>query len=1171
MTTPSRWLTVWCCLAPAMASAAEPFDSVETRYRDQARSLLKTYCLDCHSSREKQGELDLERFATLADIRRDPQAWQKVAEMLDTREMPPRDAPQPSTAEKARLREWVRTYLDAEARASAGDPGPVPLRRLSNAEYTWTIRDLTGVDLSPAREFPADGAAGEGFTNAGAAGAMSPALLQKYFDAAKDVAAHAVLLPQGIRFSPSTSRRDWTEEALAEIHRIYDRDTSQSGATAVNLQGIRFETNGGGRLAIEKYLAATLEERAALQSGQKSIEQVARERAINPRYLGLLWQALSDQSRSPSLLIDALRGRWKGAGPGDVAAMMQEIDAWQRSLFRFTSIGHIGKKGGPTAWMESISPLAARQELRQKLIAVPGRSEVTLYLSTSDAGDGPQGDFVVWDRPRLVAPGRPEFLLKDLPAVSARLRRGREQLIASAGRCLTAAAEAATLDSIDLPELSRKHDVEPEVLSAWLDYLGIGATADLGTPISRTLSSASNYDFIKGWVGDQALSVLANSSDQPVRIPGNMKPHGVAVHPSPTVQVGLGWKAQSAGRAQVSATIQHAHPECGNGVVWSLEVRRGRTIQRLANGVAHGGKPVQSGTLEDVALRPSDVIALVIGPRDGNHSCDLTAVDLRIQVGDQKWDLAAEVSPDILAGNPHADGRGNPGIWHFFSEPVSGGSGPVIPAGSLLAGWQSADHAGKARIASELQSLLAKTVEDLPAEAPDTALYRQLTSLNGPLAGALLRRLSTTSPGDAATPAPGDLWGVDSRLFGRHPDGSAVDPASVCVQAPTVIPVRIPAELADGAELVATCSLHEATGRDGSVQVQVLATPPQGSSLTAGAVQESQRGGAWTSSGKEVAHSTPILTQEGSSARHRFEQAFTEFRDLFPPALCYSKIVPVDEVVTLTLFYREDEPLRRLMLTDAEASRLDAVWDELHFIGRDPLTLVDAFRQLMEFATQDGDPSVFEPLRKPIMDRADRFRQQQLDAEPHHVNAVVEFASRAWRRPLSSDDEQQLRSLYQRLRKEELPHEDAVRLLVARVLVAPDFLYRMEVIPAGRASAPVSGHEVATRLSYFLWSSAPDEELRRAAAAGELQGADGVAAQARRMLADPKVRRLATEFGCQWLHVYDFDQLNEKSERHFRSSSRCAERCTKRQFCSSPISSSTTAPRCRCSIPMRPS
>ncbi|HVJ80489.1 MAG TPA: DUF1592 domain-containing protein, partial [Planctomycetia bacterium] len=79
----------------------------------------------------------------------------------------------------------------------------------------------------------------------------------------------------------------------------------------------------------------------------------------------------------------------------------------------------------------------------------------------------------------------------------------------------------------------------------------------------------------------------------------------------------------------------------------------------------------------------------------------------------------------------------------------------------------------------------------------------------------------------------------------------------------------------------------------------------------------------------------------------------------------------------------------------------------------------------------------------------------------------------------------------------------------------------------------VSDWELASRLSYFLWSSMPDDELRQVAAAGKLRDPAMLQAQTRRMLADPKVRRLAIEFGCQWLEVRDFDRLDEKSDRHF--------------------------------------
>ena len=94
-------------------------------------------------------------------------------------------------------------------------------------------------------------------------------------------------------------------------------------------------------------------------------------------------------------------------------------------------------------------------------------------------------------------------------------------------------------------------------------------------------------------------------------------------------------------------------------------------------------------------------------------------------------------------------------------------------------------------------------------------------------------------------------------------------------------------------------------------------------------------------------------------------------------------------------------------------------------------------------------------------------------------------------------------------------------------------VYRLENAPAGSSSAPVSDWELASRLSYFLWSSEPDEELRAAAAAGTLGTPEGLARQTRRMLADARVRRLATEFAGQWLHIYDFDSLDEKNEKHF--------------------------------------
>ena len=297
----------------------------------------------------------------------------------------------------------------------------------------------------------------------------------------------------------------------------------------------------------------------------------------------------------------------------------------------------------------------------------------------------------------------------------------------------------------------------------------------------------------------------------------------------------------------------------------------------------------------------------------------------------------------------------------------------------------------------------------------------------------------------------------------------------------------------------------------------------------------SEQGGksTWSDGERPVVSDSPIIVNDGSAARKRIEAALDEFRQLFPAALCYTKIVPVDEVVTLTLYYREDDALRRLMLDAQESAHLEKLWAELHYVSHDALKLVDAFEQLWQYATQDADPSAFTPMREPIKQRAEEFKKLLVDTQPKHLGAVLKFADGAYRRPLTDAEKGELRGLYRKLRAEEIPHDQAIRLTLARTLVAPAFLYKAEKPGPGETSAPVSDSELATRLSYFLWSSAPDAELRAVAASGKLRKPDVLSAQMRRMIKDDRTRRLATEFACAWLHIYDFDQLGEKSERHF--------------------------------------
>ena len=116
--------------------------------------------------------------------------------------MPPKQAPQPPAEARRQVVEWIQAVRAEEIRKHAGDPGPVLNRRLSNAEYNYTIRDLTGVDLRPAREFPVDPANQAGFDNSGESLTISPGLMAKYLEAARQMADHMVLKPDGFAFAP---------------------------------------------------------------------------------------------------------------------------------------------------------------------------------------------------------------------------------------------------------------------------------------------------------------------------------------------------------------------------------------------------------------------------------------------------------------------------------------------------------------------------------------------------------------------------------------------------------------------------------------------------------------------------------------------------------------------------------------------------------------------------------------------------------------------------------------------------------------------------------------------------------------------------------------------------------------------------------------------------------
>ncbi|MCX6604203.1 MAG: DUF1592 domain-containing protein [Acidobacteria bacterium] len=274
-------------------------------------------------------------------------------------------------------------------------------------------------------------------------------------------------------------------------------------------------------------------------------------------------------------------------------------------------------------------------------------------------------------------------------------------------------------------------------------------------------------------------------------------------------------------------------------------------------------------------------------------------------------------------------------------------------------------------------------------------------------------------------------------------------------------------------------------------------------------------------------------------------------------------------------YFRDDQPLFELLLDDQQQATLDAMWREMDFVASINIRTYVEFAKLGTRGTRDdfkdGEPEVGDlevdkiisasKLRsleadylkfakggsdvairaiRDFFDRADTslrwVQQARRDAEPSHVQSLFDFAARAYRRPLTAADRADLQSFYRDVKERyALDHEAAIREAIVLILMSPKFSYRVDLVGTGSEVQPLTAFDLASRLSYFLWSSMPDDELLRHAAAGDLHKPEIIKAQARRMLQDPRSRALAVEFGANWLEVRDFDQIGTVDRARFPS------------------------------------
>lgn len=319
---PARLLTLALALFGAtISAAADPF-------QDTVAPFLKTYCVDCHNSKKSSGDLDLTKSLAAAKPFEDFRQWEHVVGFVKKDEMPPAKAKQPPAKERSEALAAMEKLLFAEAAKLAGDPGVVPPRRLTNAEYDNTVRDITGADIRAAAAFPVDPASGEGFNNTGEALTMSPSLFKKYYSAAESVADHALLTTTGLRFAP------YPVVAFADRQKFYER--------AILAFYERHAVDP------ERYLGELwLYQHQPEERRVATLGKWAKEKGLSEKYLAAIAEAVKPDAPADKFFLGWLRQRWNelpgsdrtdGRIPGSVRDGIRKLAA---------AAAKLGKELGP--------------------------------------------------------------------------------------------------------------------------------------------------------------------------------------------------------------------------------------------------------------------------------------------------------------------------------------------------------------------------------------------------------------------------------------------------------------------------------------------------------------------------------------------------------------------------------------------------------------------------------------------------------------------------------------------------------------------------------------------------------------------------------------------------------------------------------------------------------
>ena len=384
--------------------------------------MLEEKCYDCHGAIKTKGGVDLKRLEKDPSVAAEYPLWEKVQEVVSEGKMPPKKSDQFTPEEKGNFLNWLNKSLDYVANENAGDPGPVTMRRLTNAEYDCTLRDLVGTDFHFSKEFQADGGGGEGFSNTGDVLFVSPQQLEKYMAAARKLAEQASVMPgTGIVF---------------HAQRVGLRGPEQLKAQAQQALYVWYQHKAEPYLPKDEddlreadYMLACWKYKYHDQTGATSLDQLAKDMHLTAPFLQNWWKLLNND-KLKSRFLDLTLLPWRALPGPDAAnpkvvppAVLASLNAIQDQRRSW----YVVKKKFSSIQRQQQDSDGLRSNGLQ--LDVTGQKEV--HLCIGDDGDGGKGDIALISELQVVVGKNyfkyPDFLRSRLKADQAALQKLKAQ------------------------------------------------------------------------------------------------------------------------------------------------------------------------------------------------------------------------------------------------------------------------------------------------------------------------------------------------------------------------------------------------------------------------------------------------------------------------------------------------------------------------------------------------------------------------------------------------------------------------------------------------------------------------------------------------------------------------------------------------------------------------